>query len=34
VQSNLISPEGGQMFVGRTVELIDSLWAKPNPEKK
>jgi hypothetical protein len=34
VQSCLISPEGGQMFVDRTVEMIDSLWANPNQEKK
>ena len=33
VQSNLIKPEGGQMLVDRTVELIDSLWTKPNREK-
>jgi len=28
VQSGKIGPEGGQLFVDRTVELIDSLWAK------
>ena len=28
VQSNLISPKGGQMLVDRTVELIDSMWGK------
>jgi hypothetical protein len=33
VQSNLIKPEGGQMLVDRTVELIDSLWTKPDREK-
>ena len=33
VQSNLIKPEGGQMLVDRSVELIDSLWTKPNREK-
>jgi hypothetical protein len=30
IQSNLISPKGGQMLVDRTVELIDSLWAEPD----
>ena len=30
VQSNLVGPEGGQVLVDRTVELIDSLWAKSN----
>ena len=30
VQSNLVGPEGGQVLVDRTVELINSLW----PEKK
>jgi hypothetical protein len=25
-QSNLIGPEGGQMLVDRTVEIIDELW--------
>ncbi len=34
VQSNLISPKGGQMLVDRTVELIDSMWPEANPEKK
>ena len=34
VQSNLISPKGGQMLVDRTVELIDSMWLKPSPGKK
>ena len=34
VQSNLISPKGGQILVDRTVELIDSMWAKANPAKK
>jgi hypothetical protein len=33
VQSNLVSPAGGQMLVERTVEMIDSLWAKSNREK-
>jgi len=33
VQSNLISLKGGQMLVDRTVELIDSMWAKP-PQRK
>jgi hypothetical protein len=30
VQSNQVGPEGGQVLVDRTVELIDALWAKPN----
>ena len=30
VESNLVGPEGGQILVNRTVELIDSLWARPN----
>lgn len=34
VQSNLISPEGGQILVDRTVELIDSLWPEPKPRKQ
>jgi hypothetical protein len=34
VQSNLISPKGGQILVDRTVELIDSMWAEANPAKK
>ncbi len=34
VQSNLITPDGGQMLVDRTVALIDSLWAKPTEETK
>jgi hypothetical protein len=34
VQSNLISPQGGQMLVDRTVELIDSMWRKPDQAKK
>ena len=34
VQSNDVGPEGGQVLVDRTVELIDSLWVKPNQEKK
>jgi hypothetical protein len=25
-QSNIIAPEGGQMLVDRTVEIIDELW--------
>jgi hypothetical protein len=25
-QSNLIGPEGGQMLVDKTVEIIDELW--------
>jgi hypothetical protein len=29
VHSALVGPEGGQMLVDRTVELIDSLWARP-----
>ncbi len=29
VHSGLIGPEGGQIFVDRTVALIDALWAKP-----
>ncbi len=27
VESNLVGPEGGQVLVDRTVELIDALWA-------
>jgi len=34
VQSNTIGPEGGQVLVNRTVELIDSLWANPTEVKK
>ncbi len=34
VQSNPIGPQGGQMLVERTVEAINSLWTKPNQEKK
>jgi hypothetical protein len=34
VQSNLISPKGGQILVDRTVELIDSMWTEPGPQKK
>jgi hypothetical protein len=34
VQSNLISPQGGQMLVDRTVELIDSMWGESSAEKK
>ena len=34
VQSNLISPNGGQILVDRTVELIDSMWTESNPAKK
>jgi hypothetical protein len=30
VQSSLVGPEGGQVLVDRTVELIDALWAKAN----
>ena len=30
VQSNLVGPEGGQVLVDRTVELIDALWTKAN----
>ena len=29
VQSNVVGPEGGQVLVDRTVELVNSLWAKP-----
>jgi len=29
VESNLVGPEGGQLLVDRTVNIIDSLWAKP-----
>jgi hypothetical protein len=25
-QSNIIGPEGGQMLVDKTVEIIDELW--------
>ena len=28
VESNVVGPEGGQILVDRTVELINSLWAK------
>lgn len=28
VQSNTVGPEGGQVLVDRTVELIDSMWKK------
>ena len=28
-ESTLVGPEGGQMLVDRTVELIDSLWSEP-----
>lgn len=28
VHSNLVGPEGGQMLVDRTVELLDTLWPK------
>ncbi len=27
IQSNLVGPEGGQVLVGRTVELINAIWA-------
>jgi hypothetical protein len=30
VQSCLVGPEGGQILVDRTVELINSMWVKPN----
>ena len=30
VHSTLVGPEGGQALVDRTVELIDSVWKKPN----
>jgi hypothetical protein len=29
VQSSLVGPDGGQMLIDRTVELIDSMWEKP-----
>jgi hypothetical protein len=29
VQSSLITPEGGQMLVDRTVQLINGLWKAP-----
>ena len=29
VESNLVGPEGGQVLVERTVELINSLWPEP-----
>ncbi len=29
VHSNLVGPEGGQVLVDRTVELIDSMWETP-----
>ncbi|MGB2820340.1 MAG: hypothetical protein WBF17_05125, partial [Phycisphaerae bacterium] len=28
VHSSLVGPEGGQVLVDRTVELVDSLWTK------
>ncbi len=34
VQCNVVGPEGGQVLVDRTVELINSLWAKPEEERK
>lgn len=34
IQSNEVGPEGGQILVDRTVALINSMWAKPNQEKK
>ena len=34
VQSNEVGPEGGQVLVERTVELINSIWAKPKEEGK
>lgn len=30
VHSNLVGPEGGQILVDRTVELIDSMWPRSN----
>lgn len=32
VQSNTFGPEGAQMFVGRTVELIEALWSQTKQE--
>lgn len=29
IQSNTFGPEGGQVFVDRTVEMIDSMWVDP-----
>jgi hypothetical protein len=29
VHSNLVGPEGGQVLVDRTVELIESMWQTP-----
>ncbi len=34
VQSNVVGAEGGQVLVDRTVELINSLWAKPTEAAK
>ena len=34
VQSNLISPSGGQILVDRTIELIDSLWGTSSLKTK
>lgn len=34
VHSSLVGPEGGQVLVDRTVELIDSLWARPQETKE
>lgn len=34
VQSNEVGPEGGQVLVDRTVELINSMWAKPEEERR
>ena len=32
VQSNQVGPEGGQILVNRTVELIDGLWTEANKQ--
>jgi hypothetical protein len=28
IQSNLVGPEGGDVLVNRTVEIINAMWAK------
>lgn len=30
VESNLVGPEGGQILVDRTVDMVNSLWKSPN----
>ncbi len=33
VHSSLVGPEGGNVLVNRTVNIINSLWTEPNPDK-